>query len=105
MKDLGLNPHRKSNFLAEMFVRYRPSDYRGILDEYLALKGRESKEFANGHKLGIAYATGNDHALPETHELKGERKANGLMNGVKPETLHGNGNSHALPNGREVKAG
>ncbi|WEW58623.1 FAD-dependent monooxygenase dep4 [Emydomyces testavorans] len=36
MRDLGLNPHRKSNILAEMFVPYRPSDYRGLIDEYLA---------------------------------------------------------------------
>jgi len=38
MLDLGLNPNRKSNICAEMFVRYRPSDCCGLLDEYLALK-------------------------------------------------------------------
>lgn len=105
MKDLGLNPHRKSNFLAEMFVRYRPSDYRGILDEYLALKGRKSRELANGRKPAIVYANGDGHTLPDGHEIKGERKANGLMNGIEPETVYGNGNGHPLPNGREVKAG
>ncbi|KAM7189491.1 cofactor FMO1 enzyme is FAD [Naviculisporaceae sp. PSN 640] len=33
MRDLGLNPRRKSNPFSEIFVRYRPSDYRGILDD------------------------------------------------------------------------
>ncbi|KAM7220167.1 hypothetical protein V8F06_004495 [Rhypophila decipiens] len=34
MRDLGLNPRRKTNLFSEMCVRYRPSDYRGLLDEY-----------------------------------------------------------------------
>jgi dimethylaniline monooxygenase (N-oxide forming) len=34
MKDLGHNPFRKSCVFEEWFVRYKPSDYRTILDEY-----------------------------------------------------------------------
>ncbi len=34
MKDLGLNPFRKNNVFEEWFVRYKPSDYHTILDEY-----------------------------------------------------------------------
>lgn len=36
MKDLGLNPNRKKNVLEEWFVRYKPSDYNGLIDEYRA---------------------------------------------------------------------
>lgn len=38
MKDLGLNPFRKSNVFEEWFVRYKPSDYKTILDEYMSLR-------------------------------------------------------------------
>ncbi|KAF5564995.1 hypothetical protein FNAPI_1880 [Fusarium napiforme] len=38
MKDLGLNPFRKNNVFEEWFVRYKPSDYKTILDEYLSLR-------------------------------------------------------------------
>nr|D2E9W9.1 RecName: Full=FAD-dependent monooxygenase DEP4; AltName: Full=Depudecin biosynthesis cluster protein 1 [Alternaria brassicicola]ACZ57547.1 predicted monooxygenase [Alternaria brassicicola] len=34
MRDLGLNPYRKSSVFEEWFVRYKPSDYGTILDEY-----------------------------------------------------------------------
>ena len=33
-EDLGIKTKRKSNFLSEMFVPYRPSDYKGLLDEF-----------------------------------------------------------------------
>ncbi len=32
--DLGLNPYRKSNPLAEVFAAYSARDYRGLFDEY-----------------------------------------------------------------------
>jgi dimethylaniline monooxygenase (N-oxide forming) len=66
MKDLGLNPFRKSSVFEEWFVRYKPSDYRTILDEYrnircLQLKGQplngnvyRSRDFAeetNGYAV------------------------------------------------------
>ncbi|CAN9079331.1 unnamed protein product [Alternaria sp. RS040] len=35
-KDLGIEPRRKSNGFAEMFVRYKPRDYRGMLNEFQA---------------------------------------------------------------------
>lgn len=63
MKDLGLNPSRKSNVFAEMFVRYRPSDYCGLLNEYLSLREREAKQriVDNGHKLQKGQTTGNGY--------------------------------------------
>ncbi|EER28767.1 Flavin-binding monooxygenase-like family protein [Coccidioides posadasii C735 delta SOWgp] len=43
MRDLGLNPHRKSNMFAEMFVPYKPRDYRGLIDEYLAARAKAGR--------------------------------------------------------------
>ncbi|KAK8102441.1 hypothetical protein PG984_015587 [Apiospora sp. TS-2023a] len=43
--DLGLNTNRKPNMIAEMFTPYRPSDWRGLLSEYLAA---EEKRRVNG---------------------------------------------------------
>ena len=40
MRDLGLKVNRKSNPLAEMFTPYRPVDYRGLIDEYLATRAK-----------------------------------------------------------------
>nr|ART35007.1 putative monooxygenase [Fusarium bulbicola] len=52
VKDLGLNPFRKSNVFEEWFVRYKPSDYKTILDEYLSLRRHqheiESAKAENG---------------------------------------------------------
>ena len=37
LKDLGLNPYRKTpNILAELFSQYGPDDYVGIYEEYQA---------------------------------------------------------------------
>jgi len=33
LKDMGINPWRKKNKLAEWFADYRPSDYREVLSE------------------------------------------------------------------------
>lgn len=53
MKDLGLNPFRKSSVFEEWFVRYKPSDYRTILDEYRNLRCRQLElEAVNGHAKG-----------------------------------------------------
>ncbi|KAL1960895.1 hypothetical protein VTO42DRAFT_5878 [Malbranchea cinnamomea] len=38
-RDLGLNPHRKRGFLAEMWNPYGPEDYRDIIDEWTAKYG------------------------------------------------------------------
>ena len=39
LRDLGLDPYRKSpNWAAELFARYGPRDYRGLVDEYRALR-------------------------------------------------------------------
>lgn len=33
--DLGINSHRKGNALLEMFSFYRPSDFNGVVKEWL----------------------------------------------------------------------
>lgn len=38
MEDLGLNPYRKKSFFKEWFTPYRPRDYRGLIQEYLATR-------------------------------------------------------------------
>jgi hypothetical protein len=37
-RDMGLNSRRKSNFLSEIFSPYKPEDFNGFVDEYLAMK-------------------------------------------------------------------
>ncbi|KAM5452532.1 hypothetical protein MaudCBS49596_003350 [Microsporum audouinii] len=52
MRDLGLNPYRKKSAFAEWFMPYRPSDYRGVIDEYLASKpASEEKKKIKSHTL------------------------------------------------------
>lgn len=58
MKDLGLNPFRKSNVFEEWFVRYKPSDYRTILDEYRSIRLNQLKARSlNGHAKGPRHVT------------------------------------------------
>ncbi|KAI4263608.1 MAG: hypothetical protein L6R42_001252 [Xanthoria sp. 1 TBL-2021] len=40
-KDLGIKTNRKSNPIAEMIASYRPRDYNGLFDEYLAASRRK----------------------------------------------------------------
>lgn len=40
LKELGVSPYRKSNPLAELFVRYQASDYRGVFEEYERKKAK-----------------------------------------------------------------
>jgi len=65
MKDLGLNTFRKSNAFEEWFVRYKPSDYRTILDEYRSMHLQSKEEPMNRHTRGPEYAAenGNAHAV------------------------------------------
>ena len=35
-RDLGLNSRRKSNLVAEFLEPYKPEDFNGFIDEYLA---------------------------------------------------------------------
>lgn len=54
MKDLGLNPFRKSSVFEEWFVRYKPSDYRTILDEYRNMRRHQLEvESTDGHAAGL----------------------------------------------------
>ncbi|GKT65221.1 flavin-binding monooxygenase-like family protein [Colletotrichum tofieldiae] len=47
-RDMGIQPARKGNAFLEMFVRYKPSDYRGILDEFRSAIGVKE---ANGNHV------------------------------------------------------
>ncbi|KAL8727153.1 MAG: hypothetical protein Q9166_006249 [cf. Caloplaca sp. 2 TL-2023] len=40
-KDLGIKTNRKRNPISEMFSSYRPSDYNGLIDEYLRVSKRK----------------------------------------------------------------
>ena len=66
MRDLGLNPFRKSSVFEEWFVRYKPSDYRTILDEYRNIRRLQFEgEPKKGHERGpedVAEKT-NGHAV------------------------------------------
>lgn len=35
-KDLGINSRRKRNMITELFQPYKPADFEGFIDEYLA---------------------------------------------------------------------
>ncbi|KAF4159269.1 hypothetical protein CNMCM6936_001921 [Aspergillus lentulus] len=48
--DLGLNSRRKTNKVAELLVPYKPEDFNGFIDEYLARHGGTKSGPANGHK-------------------------------------------------------
>ena len=74
MKDLGLNPNRKSNVLAEMFAPYRPSDYCGLLDEYLSSKGKKASDptVASSHKVANGRTVGNGHPAANGHAMKAD---------------------------------
>ncbi|KAK8037939.1 hypothetical protein PG994_014706 [Apiospora phragmitis] len=39
-KDLGIRPARKSDPFSEMFVRYKPRDYKGLVNEFLAAQAK-----------------------------------------------------------------
>ncbi|KAI1132339.1 cofactor FMO1 enzyme is FAD [Nemania abortiva] len=57
MKDLGLNPNRKKNAFEEWFVRYKPSDYNGLLDEYYALRKSAVGQGTNGKLVDYSDAS------------------------------------------------
>ncbi|KAK2612304.1 FAD-dependent monooxygenase dep4 [Conoideocrella luteorostrata] len=64
MKDLGLNPFRKSNVFEEWFVRYKPSDYKTILDEHRSLRRRQLElDGANGQVKVDGAKVGNGKAV------------------------------------------
>ena len=66
MKDLGLNPFRKSSVFEEWFVQYKPSDYRTVLDEYRNIRRLQSEgEPMKGHVQGPEAVAEkiNDHTV------------------------------------------
>lgn len=72
-RDLGINSSRKANPIAEMLSTYCPSDYNGLIDEYL--HNREKKAELSGEK-----SSANGHSNGKTNgSVNG--KANGFTNG------------------------
>ncbi|ORY03476.1 hypothetical protein BCR34DRAFT_545124 [Clohesyomyces aquaticus] len=57
-RDLGLNTSRKSNPFSEMFLPYRPQDWRGLIPEFLqaekkkGITGNEFKTLSSNGNLG-----------------------------------------------------
>ncbi|EAU36862.1 predicted protein [Aspergillus terreus NIH2624] len=49
-KDLGLNSRRKSNKVAELLEPYKPEDFNGFIDEYLARRGGTGFSCANSRE-------------------------------------------------------
>ena len=70
MKDLGLNPFRKSSVFEEWFVRYKPSDYRTILDEYRSIHLQSKGQPTNGHTKGPEYAAKNGNVQTVEEEVR-----------------------------------
>lgn len=48
-RDLSINTRRKSNPIMEMFASYRPSDYRGLIDEYIAAQQKSTLPQTSHH--------------------------------------------------------
>lgn len=46
---MGIRTPRKSNPISEMFSSYRPSDYKGLIDEFLAAE-QAGKVAARGYE-------------------------------------------------------
>ena len=42
-RDLGVKVNRKSNPFSEMFLPYRPSDYRGLVGEFLQAEAARNR--------------------------------------------------------------
>ncbi|KID93457.1 hypothetical protein MAJ_10579, partial [Metarhizium majus ARSEF 297] len=53
--DLGLNTNRKANAISEMFTPYRPSDWRGLISEYLAVEKKLQVNGSGKHINGVRY--------------------------------------------------
>lgn len=43
LKDVGVRNQRKGNWFAERFTAYMPGDYRGIVDEYMAIEEEKTR--------------------------------------------------------------
>jgi len=78
MQDLGLNPHRKKSFLEEWFTPYRPQDYRGLIQEYLATHPRvtpstQEKTDTVAIKKSMVNGAVNGHiaGLAKKHDVNG----------------------------------
>ncbi|GAW25335.1 putative flavin-binding monooxygenase-like protein [Rosellinia necatrix] len=50
LRDLGLDPHRKKGWFAEMTDPYGPEDYQDITDEWVRKNGGVSAKITNGKK-------------------------------------------------------
>ena len=53
MRDLGLKVNRKSNPITEMFTPYKPVEYKGLVDEYLATRAKKDKPSTDDEKFPL----------------------------------------------------
>ncbi len=53
MRDLGLKVNRKSNPITEMFTPYKPVEYKGLVDEYLATRAKKDKTSTDDEKFPL----------------------------------------------------
>ncbi|ROT41101.1 FAD/NAD(P)-binding domain-containing protein [Sodiomyces alkalinus F11] len=54
-RDMGLNTSRKSNMFSEMFLPYRPRDWRGLISEFL-----QAEKMRRGREKGLEGKSGDD---------------------------------------------
>lgn len=61
-RELGIRTNRKSNPISEMFTPYRPSDYNGLIDEFLqAQQGKKEKGSGVSNGMMKTLAPGLKH--------------------------------------------
>ncbi|RYP64003.1 hypothetical protein DL771_008974 [Monosporascus sp. 5C6A] len=86
MKDLALNPFRKSNIFEEWFVRYKPHDHRTVLDEYRALRRKQGSVENRGAKppaAGAQHGNGHVKSLVEKSQAESSIQASGRNGGLE----------------------
>lgn len=52
-KDLGIESYRKNNPISELFSPYKPEDFDGFVDEYLANQQAQKEDNSSLSKIGV----------------------------------------------------
>lgn len=73
-RDLGIRTQRKSNPILEMFAPYRPSDYKGLVEEFLEAQHRNPNGNASEKKATLIKNAGHPNGHADGH-------ADGKVNG------------------------
>ena len=92
--ELGIRTNRKSNFFTEMFTPYRPSDYNGLIDEFLAAQSQKKGKSLLSNGSAASSATTVQIPLADIPTTNGV--GNGHVNGY----VNGNGNGNASGKGK-----